>query len=324
MRNFLVLAAALLAVSAVSALADDKCQLKRYAVIPFETDENAQIYVPATLGGRSTRLMLDTGSFWSLITEDLANALNLKPKTSNYVQMRDAAGTKLDKIVSVPDVSIGALSYGAADFFVGGADAGRTIEQLGGLYGQNLLTQVDLEIDNAAKTISLFSQDHCRGDGVYWTDEAVTLQYKRAAALQPLGTLIRQQVNKDQIDPPIVGADMEGEQVSVLFDTGAANTAMDLELARRRFGIEPSSPGVKPAGKVYVASGDAVETYSYTFKSLTIAGIRFENVPVLLGKFRESLQIVLGMHELKHLHLYFSFKEGMIYVTGADAGRPQH
>ncbi len=327
MRNFLILTATLFAVSVVSAFADDKCQLKRFgAAIPFETDEDGQIYVPATLGGRSKSQLLDTGADWSKITEDLAKSLNLTASTidSSGVQMRDLAGKKIDKVVMVPEVKIGSLSYdGAVPFFVGGALPGRTIEQGGGLYGQNMLTRVDLEIDNAGKTISLFSQDHCSGDGVYWTDEAVTLQYKRVPAVQPPGTRIRQRIDKDQIDPPIVGAELQGESVSVLFDTGAASSSMDLELAQRRFGIGPGSPGVQPAGKVYTASGEEVETYSYTFKSLTISGIGFTNVPVLLGKFAESAQIILGMNELKHLHIYFSFREGFIYVTGADAGRPQ-
>jgi hypothetical protein len=32
--------------------------------------------------------------------------------------------------------------------------------------------------------------------------------------------------------------------------------------------------------------------------------------------------LILGMNEMKHLRLYFAFKEGAIYVTAADAGRP--
>ncbi|MFM7739691.1 MAG: hypothetical protein ACKO9H_09825, partial [Planctomycetota bacterium] len=48
--------------------------------------------------------------------------------------------------------------------------------------GQNLLARVDIEIDNAGRTVSIFSQDHCPGSGVYWADEAVILKYERAGA----------------------------------------------------------------------------------------------------------------------------------------------
>lgn len=331
MRKFLILAAALLAVSALSAYAE-QCQLKRYGVVPFEINGSGQISVPATLGGHPTRLVIDTGSFWSVITGDLAKSLNLTLKPSTYFRIRDLSGVRLDTTVTVPDVTIGALSYGASVFFVVSGVAGRTIEQEGGLLGQNLLTQADLEIDNAAKTISLFSQDHCPDDGVRWADEAITLQYKRMASGRAAddtgsgasyngGTRFRQKTDNNQIDRPIVTAVVEGAPLSILFDTGASGTAMDLGMARRRFQLEPGSPGVQPAGKVYTISGEIVDTYSYTFKSLTIAGIKFENVPVTLGDFHEAAQMILGMHEMKHLHLYFSFKKGLIYITAADAAR---
>lgn len=322
MGKFVVLAAALLVVSAVSAFAEESCQLTRYAVIPYETNETAQIYIPATLGGRSTRLLLDTGSYWSVVSDDLAKSLNLTPRPSGQVEMVDLSGAKINTIVTVPSTTIGTLKFGASEYFVGGTAPGQTIEQLGGLLGQNLLTRVDLEIDGAAKTISLFSQDHCPGAGVYWADEAVTLHYKRSAPT-PTGSHLRGEIDKDQIDPPIVWAQLEGEDVAVLFDTGATYTSMDLDLARRRFGIHPDSPGVQPANEAHVISGKAVQTYSYTFKTLTVGGISFENVPARLGRFEGGAQIVLGMNELKHLHLYFAFKEGAIYVTAADAGRPQ-
>jgi hypothetical protein len=57
---------------------------------------------------------------------------------------------------------------------------------------------------------------------------------------------------------------------------------------------------------------------------LSIAGVTFENVPVLLSKFDSGKDVLLGMHEMRHLHLYIAYKEGRIYITAADAGiKPQ-
>ena len=96
---------------------------------------------------------------------------------------------------------------------------------------------------------------------------------------------------------------------------------MDWEHAARVFKLTPETPGVVEAGEVMVGTGTRVKTYKYTFKELVISGIRFENVPVLLGDFGDTAQVILGMNEMKHLHLYFAFKEGRIYVTAANAGR---
>lgn len=304
------------------AIAEESCQLMRIAAIPFQTDSTAHVYVPVSLNGRGTHLMLDTGAFWSGVSTPMAAALGLPIRQATDFYMTDAAGKRIDKVVTIDQMKLGNIPFNSAvEMFVMDYTPNATLEQNGGVLGRNLFTQMDIEIDNAGKTISLFSQDHCKGAGVYWADEAVTLNFKRAKPSTPTGSNIRQKPSKHQIDTPIVAADLDGEIVSVLFDTGATRSGMDIEHAKRKFGIGPGSPGVEPAGKVYTGTGEAVDTYSYTFKSLTISGIKFENVTVLLGKFDDDAKLLLGMNELKKLRLYFAFKDGMIHITAADAGR---
>ena len=322
MRNQFSAAALLALVLTAPAFAED-CKLKRYTVMPFELNEAGLITVPVTLGSLKSRMMVDTGAYWSFVNEGVVANLNLNVRTPDLIIV-DAAGEEIRRSAIVPAVKIGELNYGPAEFFVSKSLSNEPIDKDAGIIGINLLTRVDMEIDNAAKTISFFSAEHCRGDGVHWADEAVTLEYSKQKAKRPTGSRIRQTNSKDyknQIDPPIVTAELEGEAISVLFDTGASYSAMDLELARRRFGVDLNTPGVVPAGKVRVGGGGTVDTYSYTFKTLTIAGIKFENVPILLGKFDEDSKLILGMHQMRHLHIYFSFAEGLIHVTAADAGK---
>lgn len=320
MRGMILAAMALGALSVSAARAEECKPLQRYGVIPFEYTSGGNITLPASLAGQKTHIMLDTGAYWGNIRDDLVKALNLKVRSANGIIMIDLSGEQMTQVAVVPDVKIGNLNFGAAEFFVSTGDRDVPLEEEAGLLGQNLLTQVDLEIDNAHKTISLFSQDHCDGDGVHWADEAVVLEYKRQKAQGHTSTRIGQSIDANQIDPPIVIADFEGQPVPVLFDTGASFTSMDIDVARKRFGVTPSTPGVEPFGKVTVAAGGTLDTYKYTFKKLSIAGVNYENLPVLLAKFDNNTQVILGMHEMKHLHLYFAFKEGRIYITAADAG----
>lgn len=319
MRTF-VLATAILLATAATVVAEESCELKRYGVIPFQTDQSAQIFIPVTIDGHPGRLMLDTGAYWSILSKSYAEANNLNIGNSLYFDMRDATGDKMNKMTKA-ELRLGTLGYGPAEFFIGGLGGDEDKDAVSGVLGQNLLAKVDLEIDNAGKTISLFSQDHCKGAGVHWTDEAVTLQYKKQAARAPIGSNLKKK-DPNQIDMPIVAAELDGEVVSVLFDTGATYSVIDVEHAKRKFGLRTDSPGVKPAGNLYVANGGIVESYSYRFNTLTIAGIKFENVPVRLAKL-EGSQMLLGMNELKKLRLYFASKDGMIHITAADAGRTQ-
>jgi predicted aspartyl protease len=320
-RNVL-LAAILSAFAALPALGAESCTLTRHAVIPFTTDTTAHIYLPATLADHPTRLMVDTGGSWSLINEPLAERLGLKIKTLGEAIFEDASGAAIDRYVVVPGMKLGDLSFPIpVEFLIARLPQTKPLEEKGGTLGLNIFTHMDLEIDNAAKTVTLFTQDNCSdGDVVYWADEAVTLKYRAERSRAPTGGRLGRP--KSHITLPIVGAELEGEEVRVLFDTGSTITAIDIDLAKRRFGIGPGSPGVEPAGRAYLPSGRTVELYSYTFKTLTISGIRFENVPVHLGEF-ETAELILGMHELKLLRLYFAFKDGLVHVTAADAKRSQ-
>jgi predicted aspartyl protease len=325
MKRLLLAAMAGLGLSGLAApfASAEECKpLRRYAQIPFQQDNTDHIHLPVTLGGVQSKMMLDTGAYWSIVRKDIASQLGLQPRRNYNLIMFDGGGNRIDESVMISEFRLGQLSFGAAEFFVSGIWSGAPLNERAGVIGQNLLTQLHLEIDNAGKTISLFSQDHCAGDGVYWADEAVILKYERSnARSKPTGSRLKRDIDKNQIDEPIVTAELAGKPVRLLFDTGATFTSMDLEHARRVFGITKDTPGVQPAGSVNVGSGARIGTYRYVFPELTISGIRFENVPVLLGDFDGSVQVILGMNEMKKLRLFFAFKEGAIYVTAADARR---
>jgi len=326
MRRFLL--SVLVLVACVPAAAEDCKPLRKYATIPFKDDGSGRISLPATLAGRSTRLTLDTGAYWSGIRTDLVEALKLRTKTSYDIVLYDAAGNKADKLAIVPEVKVGPLNFGMAEFFINGVPGNALpMDEDGGLMGQNLMTQVDLEIDNADQTISLYTQDHCPAAGVHWANEAVVLPYKRRPGSANVGSRLRRDVGKNQIDEPIVVAEVQGKPLTVLFDTGASSTVMDSEVAKNNFNIHANSPGAEPGDTFHVASGASVSTFKYTFKSLTISGIEFHDVPVYVGNFsggavEGDANMILGMNEMQHLHLFFAFKEGVIYATAARTGKP--
>lgn len=297
-------AAVLLMICAVAARADEPCTLKQIAVLPFETDDSAHIFLPATMGGYRTRLMVDTGGWWSLIQEELAQKLKLEVRTSYDIWLVDGVGERLNKYVRVPDLTLGGRKVGASyDFVISKLSGARTIEEMGGTLGLNFFSTMDLEINFAGKTISLFSQDHCRGAGVHWANDWETLTMRKQAG--------------ERIPMPMVSAELQGEEIRLLFDTGSTVTYLDLGHAKRLFKIGPGSPGVEPSGVTHLPSGKTVPLYQYTFDVLVISGVRFENVPVFMGDF-DDRDLVLGMNEIKRLRLYFAFKDRMIHVTAAE------
>ena len=284
------------------AQADTPCRLVRMATVDANRDGSSHLFIPAELSGRKTKLMIDTGGVWSLIKAELADELHLPKRLRNGSSLIDAAGNSLREYVSVPALKLGDLKFGGAtDFFIMPGYKG-DLDNFGGTVGLNLLARFDLELDNEKGLVNLFHPDHCRGIGAYWSDEYVELKL----------------INADGL--PETRVQIAGESVRALIDTGATRTFLSANLAKRKFGLTPATPGVSPEGDLTLPSGKSVKTYSYTFKTLTITGFTFNDVEVVITDDNED-SLTLGMEELQHLHLYFAFKEKMLYATTADARR---
>jgi predicted aspartyl protease len=301
MFRYAIMAAAI--VGADAAGAAEPCQLIRMATMDANLDGSDHLFIPAEMAGRKINLMVDTGGAWSLIKAQLADELKLERHyNQGGMDFVDASGNSMRQYVRVPGLKLGDLAFkGPTDFIVMEGYRGR-LDRYGGTIGLNIIARFDVELDNEAKRINLFHPKHCPRIGAYWANEYVEL---------PL-------IN--EIGLPETKVDIEGETVRALIDTGASRTFMDTDLARRKWGITPQTPGVVARGDLTLPSGKTVKMYDYTFKSLTISGFHFDSVEVVLTD-DDLGGLTLGMSELKHLHLYFSFKEEMLYVTTASARR---
>lgn len=60
-------------------------------------------------------------------------------------------------------------------------------------------------------------------------------------------------------------------------------------------------------------SGKKIKFYTYTFKTMDVSGIVFNDVEVTMGDF-EDTPLVLGMAEISKLDLYIAFKRKIIYA----------
>jgi predicted aspartyl protease len=285
------------------ARADNGCELRRVLSIESKPDPGRHLLLPVTLMDRDTHLLLDTGGAWSVMDERFAKSLQLPfRRHTGDVQFFDAVGGRVSSYVGVPAMKINGIPLKQTfEFLVvnlGGSD------RASGTMAMNFFQNMDLELDNAKRTIGLFLQRDCEGGGVHWADESTWFPFRWDGGI------------------PVVRMQIEGKDINAVIDTGSTSTLIDLDFMRRQFGITPESPGVTKLGIATLPSGRTAEIYGYTFKSLTISGVAFQNVPAEIVDLRGGIaQLVLGMNELRFLHLYIATKEKMIYVTAADARR---
>jgi predicted aspartyl protease len=281
------------------------CALRQVASLDITTEPDGSVAVPVTIEGREGLMVVDTGSIISVISESEARArdLTLRPNDLGLAYM---GGVAADRTVRVSKVSIGRLSGSNLMMLVvpGGAELQHNAI---GLLGPDILGNYDVEFDFAAAKLNLFETDHCPGQVVYWTKEPY--------AAAPMKV--------DEVGHIFVDIQLNGKPVQAALDTGADRSTISASLAKKLFGIDKDSPGMKPLGNVSVNGTAPAPLYRYPFATLTFEGVTVQNpvIDILDGDRFEvgDNQMLLGIKTMRRLHMYISYKEKMVYFTPAES-----
>lgn len=320
MKSIWALAALALFVS--NAAAAESCGPLRIVGQVDMISTDPMLIVPAKLDDHPIKLVFDTGGWFMEISPSMAKTLDL-PLTKRRFGGMDVAGNISDQTVTAKDFEIGSIKAKDVPFLVASHDYGK----VDGLMGPKLIQIVDVDLDFAGKKISFMMQDHCDGKVVYWK----TPSY----AVVPF-TL----TDAGHIRMPI---ELDGVKLTALLDTGASKTFISERAAGRDFNLTKGSPGVTETD--ITEDGKAAKKYSHTFKALTVGGITFQNPTLnllpdlmrnhLMNSHRPNINshidtnneaeglddVIVGMSELKHLHIYIAYKEQKLYISPASVAR---
>ncbi len=115
--------------------------------IPFEFYRNEQIFIPATVNGRSTSLVLDSGADTTIL--DQATASSIGAKLSGYVPVGGTGGQSTMQLAPNVEVRIGGLAL--HDITAGVIDLSAMSSQLGHslpmILGKEVFNQLVVDID---------------------------------------------------------------------------------------------------------------------------------------------------------------------------------
>ncbi len=283
------------------------------------------LLVPAVVNGLKTTMIIDTGGWYRQLFPVVWQKLNL-PQTRRNIVAIDITGRTTDKTVTVSDFEIGTFKAKDVPFYVPDTGFG---DDIGGMMGPQLFTTLDLDLDFGAKKVNFILQDHCEGKVVYWNTPGY--------AVVPFVL-----TDTGHIRFPV---ELDGKKFTALLDTGADASAISMRSAEGVFGITKDSPGVI---KSELVNGDKrAQGYKRQFDSLTIAGITFKNptlellpdllrnhmltshsprINSLIDTNNEAVgldDVIVGLEELRHLHVYIAYKEQKLYISPASAAPTQ-
>ena len=271
------------------------CELARLTELPLEGNEIGSPVVKILVDDQPRRMLLDTGGFWSLI--DPAAAVGYRPEKAPITGQLGLKGIVLDKIVHVPSLQIGIAKFHSSEFYLAPSE----YVGVDGTLGANWLQAFDVEIDPVKNTVSMFAKNHCDGSIIYWP-------HQDSAELP-----IEFESRTKRITIPV---ELNGHEVQALIDTGSSETILSARAADRLFDLTPKSPGMQEMASRTDRYGTTQASYRFQFKTLTMGDIGFANPWVVVAPMSvEGPDMILGMHHLHGMHLYFAYGQQKLYVT---------
>ncbi|HEX3674477.1 MAG TPA: retropepsin-like aspartic protease [Rhizomicrobium sp.] len=299
----IALASSFIAAAPGAARADQPCRLMLATSLDMVPDADGNPTIPVSINGKDARMLIDTGGVYSMVTGTAASALGLRGEPIQPgVFYMTVYGQTLSRKATAETFAVGRLKLAHYGFLVMPGDM--LDATLAGIVGPDILRRFDIELDFAGGKFNVFSQDHCEGKVVYWSDDYAVL---------PLEI--------DETGHITADATLDGKAVKVLIDTGGSRSFMTVGAARDLFGLE-----TKDLTQLRPGTSGKDPIYGHVFQSLDLAGISVRNPNFLLRPDKSSAereQIILGMSVLAKLHLYIAYGEKRLYVTAAGADKPK-
>jgi tetratricopeptide (TPR) repeat protein len=275
------------------------CTLETFE-IPIRMIDSRPI---ATLGlnGTQVPMLLDSGAFFSLLTESIASQLHLPHMSlphgmtvEGFTGRLDASLTRVDKVQFLK----GEISR--VQFIVGVNEVGGGAM---GVLGRNFLSLLDTEYDLAHGVVRLVnpSRDCTESNLAYWAGDTPVI-------VAPLESTW----NKDTAIR--VTTRINGKAVKAILDTGASETSIDLPAAHRA-GIADAAmtPGERVGG------GGAGHARSWTAKvdSFELEGERITHNLLQVTDTRkdDDTDMLIGLDYFLSHRIYVARSQQKLYAT---------
>lgn len=292
--------------------------------------------VPVKINGTDRKLTLSLNSSSTTLGDTAIKDLKLEPKRAEQVMIDDAGNQYRDEVV-IADFNLGRMHGANVKWPVaapggrggfgggGGGGFGGRGGSADGRLGQNYLRIYDVDIDFGSDKLRFFAQDHCPGGVLYWK------------APGPVG-VVPITIEGGHIVVPIT---VDGKPIKAWIDTTSPASWTYATVADRVLGITlggDKAPADKPSrgfggGATYTMTGATIG-----FNQMTLPGVALQinadangqggdpgkdaiNRKLAIESELASAHVLLGMDVMRKLHMFFSFAENKLYVSGTTDTR---
>lgn len=310
-QTLVLVCAAALAALGVSLPARAKCQLDQIAELPV-TISGRRALVDVTIDGQPTRMVIDSGASYSLLSGSAVEQLKLfRRQGASWFAMTGVSGARFPDIARARNFKIAGHDLGEHTFLV---DA--TGNAASGYLGQEILGLTDIEYDFPHGVVRMFKPRDCADASLaYWAKDKPA----STARLLPID------YDKNKHTTQIRG-EANGVEITMLLDTGASISELTTGAAARA-GLTPTSAGVTSAEVTGGIGAKAIKTWIGKFQSFKIGNEEIKNSKVQFGDIKLPSDMLLGFdffisHRVFISHaqrkVYFTYEGGPIFNADVD------
>ena len=255
----------------------------------------------ATVGidGTPVPMVVDSGAFFSFLTEAAASQLKLRLKPMPPgVEIYGLAGKVRARMTTVEHMQLLKGEIPDVDFVVGGNEPGGGAM---GLLGRNILSFTDTEYDLAHGMIRLvFPSDECEHSNMaYWAGETPVSELDLLHELRERTPEIRADIQ------------VNGHSVTAVFDTGA-ETVVSLRTAHR-VGVKDGD--MTPQGQSAGAGAGRMDAWNAPFDQVDLGGESVRHNRLEIDDFDSSDEMLVGIDFFLSHHIYVSKKQWKMFFT---------
>jgi predicted aspartyl protease len=264
-------------------------------------DRQNLVLAPVSINGQPVPAIIDTGAQVSAITESAVTRLGLlgDPFHSSLLAGVGGEGTvQNDAIVDRFELAGYDPGSGHYPVFAIPFDS-KGHEPLGALVGDDMLSHFDIDLDVANGKAILYDPDRCEAPPPEWRANAVSVPLTRSFQSGRLAVDVK----------------LDGHDLRAMIDSGAAFTVLDLPAAER-LGVTREVLSHDPGGEGAGAAGVAFHGTMHSFRTLEIAGERFDGPRIaVLDRELAEADMLLGLDWLRAHHVLISFRRRVMFIA---------
>jgi tetratricopeptide (TPR) repeat protein len=269
--------------------------------------------VDVKINGRPTRMIVDSGAVFSILSSDDAEKFDLKKIPLRWANIQGVGGKTRGRIQTAHEFNVSGRTLPDFDLVL---EPVRFRHGVSGLLGQDVLNAGDTDYDLANGLIRLLDSDDCQdAAAIPWADG-------RAYSVIPFFLAPGDK-------PKILGqVSVNGVKVTAQFDTGAPYSMLSLKAAARA-GIGKDDPRLRPGGVSSGAGPRLAQTWIAPVDSFRIGdeqirqtGLRVSEMDIpdaemLIGAdFFLSHRVLVSNSQHR---LYLSYNGGPVFDLGSGS-----